>query len=131
MRTISKTFIFSCIVIIPFVSVLSCARAYTEETYTVSSVYIPETTPLTAATWNTIPHPRINTFTMRDDGSAYGMTETGIPFTQENVANDLGIRIQIFSIADYHHYIIEGEIAYTFEDFSAKLADAYNRVSTT
>lgn len=76
--------------------------------------------------WFTEPHPRVAEFTVRDDGSAYGMTETGISFTQENIENALGLRIQRFVLQDHYHYIIEGEEVYSLTDFSIALAEAYD-----
>ena len=75
--------------------------------------------------WFTEEHPKIAEFTVRDDGSAYGFTETGIPFSQENVENMLNVRIQRFVLEDHYHYIINGEVVYSLEEFSIQLAKAY------
>ena len=72
--------------------------------------------------WFTMPHPKIAEFTIKNDGSAYGMTETGVPFTQENIENALGLRIQRFVMEDHHHYIIDGVPVYSLEEFSIQLA---------
>ncbi len=98
---------------------------YADETYIFNTYFIPEEQPLTAATWETTLHPRINTFTIREDGSAFGRTETGLLFTQEYVSNTLGVRIQRFTIADHTHFIIDGEVVDTLTDFSSELAHAY------
>jgi hypothetical protein len=81
--------------------------------------------------WYTLPHPKVAIFTMRADGSAYGLTETGVSFVQYNVPNTLGIRVQRFEIDDHYHYIINGEIAESFEDLSIKLATAYQTTQET
>jgi hypothetical protein len=75
--------------------------------------------------WFTIPHPKVASFSVHADGSASGFLETGVPFSQVNVPNDLGIRIQRFELEDHYHYIVEGEIAYTQAELSVKLAQAY------
>jgi hypothetical protein len=74
--------------------------------------------------WFTEAHPRVIDFTVRDDGSAYGTLETGVPFLQENIENELGLRIQRFVLQDHYHYIINGTEVYTLEDFSIQLAQA-------
>lgn len=75
--------------------------------------------------WFTEEHPKIAEFTVRDDGSAYGFTDTGVPFRQENVENMLNVRIQRFILEDHYHYIINGEVVYSLEEFSIELAKAY------
>jgi hypothetical protein len=47
------------------------------------------------------------------------------PSTQYNVPNDIGVRVQRFEIQDHYHYIVEGEIANTLSELSARLALAY------
>ncbi len=96
-----------------------------EETYTFSTYYMPSPLRWNNENWLLYAQPRVNTFTIRDDGSAYGLTETGIPFVQFNIENALGIRIQRFEIEDHYHYVIDGEVIYTLKDFSAELAQAY------
>ena len=77
--------------------------------------------------WFTRTHPRIASFSVLEDGNAYGITETGIPFNQYRIEDPNGIRIQRFEIEDHFHYIIEGEVVYSFQDFSKELALAYQR----
>lgn len=84
----------------------------------------------TGENWFTITHPKVASFYVHADGSASGVTETGIPFRQYMVPNELGIRVQRFEIEDHHHYIVEGEIAYTFTELSSLLAQAYNGVTS-
>lgn len=96
-----------------------------EETYTVGTMYSNPSFRWDNENWFTLAHPIIYTFTMRDDGSSYGLTETGIPFTQNNIQNSIGARIQRFELQDHYHYIINGEVVYTLADFSAELANAY------
>jgi hypothetical protein len=74
--------------------------------------------------WFTMPHPKIISFTVHQDGSATGLTETGIVFNQYNVPNNTGIRIQKFEIQDHYHYVIDGEPVYALEEFSKRLAEA-------
>lgn len=98
---------------------------YADDTYIVGSVTSYSDYRFNNGNWYTIPHPKIAEFTVRDDGSAYGLTENGISFVQFNVPNDFGIRVQRFEIQDHYHYVIEGEIANTLEELSARLAIAY------
>lgn len=116
----------------PIIFVVLCAvllfpvqTALAEETYTVNTYYMPSPLRWNNENWLLYAQPRVNTFTIRDDGSTYGLTETGIPFVQYNIENALGIRIQRFEIEDHYHYVIEGEVVYTLQDFSAELAQAY------
>lgn len=103
-----------------FISLGSSARAYSVDTERFNN-----------ENWNILPHPRVATFSVNSDGSAVGFTENGISFVQYNVPNTYGIRVQRFEIQDHYHYIVDGEIADTFTEFSALLARAYNtQVST-
>jgi hypothetical protein len=77
--------------------------------------------------WYTLPHPRVATFSVSEDGSVVGFTENGISFVQYNVPNVYGIRVQRFEIQDHYHYIVDGEIADTFTELSQLLALAYER----
>ncbi len=116
----------------PIIFLLFCAAflfstqtVFAEETHTLNTYYMPSPLRWSNENWLLYAQPRVNTFTMRDDGSAYGLTETGIPFQQYNIENALGIRIQRFEIEDHYHYVVEGEAVYTLKDFSAELAHAY------
>ncbi len=100
--------------------------AYADETFLVGSVLSYSDTRFNNENWYVLPHPKIAEFTVRDDGSAYGLTETGVSFIQYNVPNDVGIRVQRFEIQDHYHYIVEGNIIDTFEQLSAELALAYD-----
>ncbi len=95
------------------------------ETYTVGTVMTTATFRWNNENWFTEPHPKVASFTIQDDGSAYGLTETGVSFAQENVPNALGIRVQRFSMQDHYHFIIEGKDIYTFEQLSTELARIY------
>ena len=75
----------------------------------------------TRENWQTLPHPEVTSFVVHDDGSAEGVTETGIPFTQENVPNPFGVRIQKFTIQEHSHYIVEGLIAYSEEELASTI----------
>jgi hypothetical protein len=72
--------------------------------------------------WDTLPHPIVSEFSVREDGSAYGVTEDGRTFVQFNVPNDVSIRVQRFEIEDHYHYIVEGEIVNSSIELSALLA---------
>ena len=98
---------------------------FATESYDFSTVTKTATFRFNNENWFTEAHPKIASFTIHDDGSASGLTETGVPFIQYNVPNMVGIRVQRFEIEDHYHYIINGEIAYSFEDLSARLAQAY------
>ncbi len=98
---------------------------FADETYTIRPHSDTATFRFNNENWFTAPHPQVASFTMRDDGSAYGLTETGVSFVQYNIPNEAGIRIQRFEIEDHYHYIVEGEIIYTFAELSARLAQAY------
>ncbi len=98
---------------------------YAEETYLSGTVMTTATFRWNNENWFTNEHPKIAEFTVRDDGSAFGLTETGIPFTQENVENELNIRIQRFVLQDHYHFIIGGNEVYSLEEFSKQLALAY------
>ncbi|QQR65289.1 hypothetical protein IPH92_01765 [Candidatus Kaiserbacteria bacterium] len=99
--------------------------ASAEETFTMGTFYQTASFRWNNDNWLLYSQPRVHTFTMRDDGSAFGLTETGIPFVQYNIENTLGMRIQRFEIEDHYHYVIGGEVVYTIKDFSAELAQAY------
>ena len=99
---------------------------FAEETYTIGTVMTTATFRWNNENWFTETHPKIASFTILDDGSAYGLTETGIPFRQDNVPNPLSIRVQRFTMQDHYHYIIEGKDVYTFTELSAELARIYN-----
>lgn len=116
--------IYACIFCSVFVLCTHFAYAE-EETYTVGTVYSNPSFRWDNENWFTLAHPIIYTFTIRDDGSSYGLTETGVPFTQNNIENSIGARIQRFELQDHYHYIINGEVVYTLADFSAELANAY------
>lgn len=63
--------------------------------------------------WLTTEHPEPAYFAINEFGEIYGMTTTNIPFTQTNLPNELGVRVQKFVIQDHYHYIVDGNIAYT------------------
>ncbi len=107
------------------------AELFAEETYTVSAPSLIAGERFNNVNWFTAEHPKVATFTIKDDGSSYGLTETGVSFIQYNVPNEAGIRIQRFEIEDHYHYIVEGEIVYDFAELSALLALAYARLATS
>lgn len=95
------------------------------KTYTTGVVSSYSTTRFDNENLHTLPHPKVISFSIREDGSAFGLTETGVVFSQYNVPNTAGIRVQRFEIDAHFHYIIEGEPVYSFTEFSARLALAY------
>lgn len=105
--------------------------ASADESFTVGTIANTATFRFNNENWFTEKHPKIATFTIQDDGSAYGVTESGVPFIQENIENELNIRIQRFVIEDHYHYIINGEVVYSFEDFSIQLAESYREQEST
>lgn len=101
---------------------LSPSRAvFAAETYDVAPIGALATYRFDNENWFTLPHPKVASFTVEDDGNFSGMTEDGIPFTQRNVPNTLGIRIQRFEIQDHYHFIVEGEEAYSADELAVKV----------
>ena len=121
--------IYVCVLCVSFV--LFSPIVHAEETYTVGTVYGNSSFRWDNENWFTLAHPIIYSFTIRGDGSSFGLTETGIPFKQYNIENSIGVRIQRFELQDHYHYIIDGEVVYTLEDFSTELAKAYERTLNT
>ena len=105
-------------------------RVLAEETYVTGTVSEIPQGRFNNENWYTLPHPKIAQFTVRDDGSAFGITETGVSFKQYNVPNDVGMRVQRFEIEDHYHYIVDGYIINSFNELSQVLAQAY-RTHTT
>ncbi len=96
----------------------------TENTY--AHEIAPETpSRFTSDDWFNAPHPRVSTFGVDGAGNASGITETGIPFSQYTIYDENGIRIQKFEMQDHAHYIVNGEIVYSSEELSARLAQNY------
>lgn len=106
-------------------SVTGSSIAYADETYVIDTVLESPSTPFTKYTWLTTEHPKIASFTTLDNGNAYGMTTTGVPFSQSTVPNNVGIRVQRFEIEDHFHYIVEGKIIGSLEALSTQLALVY------
>tara|TARA_B100002019_G_scaffold258431_1_gene243166 strand:+ start:303 stop:674 length:372 start_codon:yes stop_codon:yes gene_type:complete len=72
--------------------------------------------------WHTMPHPEPDTFYVTPEREVFGTTTTGIPFSQTNVPNEFGIRVQKFSIQDHYHYILKGGmIIYSDEELAVEL----------
>lgn len=102
---------------------------YAVETYTFGTVMTTATFRFNNENWFTEPHPKVASFSVTHEGNVTGYTETGIPFTQDTIPNQYGIRVQRFSIQDHYHYIINGEVVYTTEELSQKLARAQQTIS--
>lgn len=99
--------------------------SFAEETFTIiPSPYKPSLFRFNNDNWFTTLHPRIASFTMNDDGDAYGYTDTGVSFVQYNVPNTTSIRVQRFEIQDHYHYIVDGEPVYTLSELSIRLVNA-------
>ncbi len=123
-------FVVGILVVSAYIVPLSSCLA--DETYDIAPITPhPNAERFTNANWSTLLQPEVATFTMLPDGSMHGTTVNGIDFVQYNIPNDAGIRVQRFEIEDHYHYIIDGEVVYSFEDFSAKLAQAYALVHRT
>ncbi len=113
--------------IISLTSTLSVRGAHGETFVFGDVTTYAEVTRFTNENWYTLPHPKVATISLTSDGTVTGLTENGIQFVQYKVPNELGIRVERFEIQDHYHYIVEGEIADTFEELSALLAHAYLR----
>lgn len=61
----------------------------------------------------------VDWFVVNDDGSAWGQLESGITFTQLNVSNQLGVRLQKFIIEDAYWYITDRGVIYADGDIEA------------
>lgn len=109
---------FSAILFMPLQSI------FADEIFEVGTILTTTPFRFNNENWFTNPHPKIASFTVRDDRSAYGLTETGIPFSQYNIPNDADILIQRFEMQDYSHYIVDGEIVSTITELSVQLTEA-------
>lgn len=95
-----------------------------------SHICAADITPFSSENWHTLPHPKVAEFALSITGEAYGTLIDGRVFTQTNVPNELGIRVQRFSIDSHYHFIIEGIPVYSLEALSTQLAYEYNRKAT-
>lgn len=86
-----------------------------------SNVPTETTIRLNNENWDRVPHPKVASFTVHEDGSAEGLTETNVPFRQYTVYEKGNVRAQRFEIQDHYHYIVQGEIAYTEKELNALL----------
>lgn len=73
--------------------------------------------------WFTRSHPQPASFTVTKEGESYGTTTTGIGFTQVNIPNKFGVRVEKFTIQDHYHYIVNGDVVYTPEALSQRLTE--------
>jgi hypothetical protein len=71
--------------------------------------------------WHTEHHPEPAQFTITDTGEVFGITTTGIPFTQINLPNEFGIKAQRFTMQNHSHLILNGEAIYDLHEFSIRL----------
>lgn len=58
-------------------------------------------------------------FTVDEDGEAYGTLESGVPFSQTNVSNDLGVRLQKFTLQQAFWYVSDRQTIYAPNDITA------------
>lgn len=80
--------------------------------------------------WFTLPHPEPLSFTFSENGEVYGTTTTGIPFSQINVPNDYGVRVQKFIIQNHYHFVLADRVVYTEVDLDAAILEIVNKNST-
>lgn len=73
--------------------------------------------------WFTSPHPVPASLIRNENGEFAGTTTNGIPFTQTNVEAGQDVRVQMFTIQDHYHYIVEGNIVYADEDLDKRIAE--------
>lgn len=119
-----RTFFFSLTLYILFYAVLlmPLQSIFADEIFEAETILVTTPFRFNNENWFIAPHPKIASFTVRDDRSVYGLTETGISFSQYNIQNNAGIRIQRFEMQDYSHYIVDGEIVSTIAELSVRLA---------
>jgi hypothetical protein len=108
-----------------FVGISAGSQGARGEIYTFSDVATSDAVRFSNENWYSLPHPKVATVSFLADGTVTGLTENGIHFVQYKVPNTLGVRVERFEIQDHYHYIVEGEIADTFEELSVLLATAY------
>lgn len=126
MRTLVFVTVFVAVMVVS-----TSVPTYATESYTFGEVSLTQDFRFNNDNWFIMPHPKVISFSVQEDGSAFGMTETGIVFSQYNIPNTAGIRIQRFEIQDHYHYIVEGDPVYSFTEFSARLANAYAESDAT
>ncbi len=102
--------VFCSVLSIPFQSLSAHSIAPTEATIRLNN-----------ENWDKVPHPKVASFTVHEDGNAEGLTVTNIPFKQYTIFDTNGIRAQRFEIQDHYHFIIQGEIAYSEAELSILL----------
>ncbi len=81
-----------------------------------------ECATFTQENFEILPHPKISTFSRNASGVWSGTTVDGKTFTQYPIPNTYGLRIERFVIDDYAHYVVEGDIIYSLQDLSIRLA---------
>lgn len=58
-------------------------------------------------------------FIVEENGEVWGYLTSGVLFTQTNVSNDLGVRLQRFNLEDAKWYITDRGIIYADSDLKA------------
>lgn len=49
----------------------------------------------------------VDYFVVEENGEAWGYLTSGVPFTQHNISNDLGVRLQKFTLEDAYWYVTD------------------------
>ncbi len=81
------------------------------------SAAIPDT--YTNDNYHTSEHDKPLSFNVDSLGNAEGITETGKKFTQRNVSNSYGIRLQKFTIDQAFFYISDQGVIFADSDLEA------------
>lgn len=79
--------------------------------------------------WFTTPHPQPADFSVNAEREFFGTTTTGVPFSQTNVPNESGIRVQKFVIQDHYHYIVNGYIMYNQKELDEAILKEIEKIS--
>lgn len=58
-------------------------------------------------------------FIVEENGEVWGYLTSGVQFTQRNVSNDLGVRLQRFNLEDAKWYISDRGVIYADSDLQA------------
>lgn len=71
--------------------------------------------------WKTTPHPQISNFAVDEYGNAEGTLADGSTFRQYDIYFDGRTRVQKFELDDYHHFVVNDNIAYSLQELSILL----------
>jgi hypothetical protein len=127
MRTI---FLYKLLVVILYSAAITFAiTALAAEDYSVIVTTDPGTS-WNQSNWFTRSHPTPAQFSITNTGEMYGITTSGITFTQTNVPNRFGFRIQKFTMQNHYHYIVDGVPIYNLTELSVALTKHSNTKET-